>query len=368
MGFYKDCGGLFLFILCHINFLFQFFLIYTTTDEINNKENPILMIHKIINYILLFLTIYSHLKTSLVNPGSITLDNNKQIIEFYYQVHEPLIKAALYITEKKTPEKIKQLILNYVHNSPDNNENEEDDNLNIDSDKDDYYFEPVSSINDNMIKIIKENYNMKVTRCINCYVVRPINSHHCCICHKCIIEQDHHCPWVNNCIGLFNKKFFFLFLFYGLFEVIYTFILFFYYTLYKNISKVNIFPNIFIDIFAIIFGLIQAIVSVMLLWDQYDTITGNCSLCDFKKGILLERSTIKQQFQIIFGGLFSYKWLMPFFPGGNKIFFEQLCLFLKLKEIQKKRNIKNNNENNINKIAEDNRENEGIINSKIKNK
>ena len=349
MSFYKDAGGLFLFILCQINFILQFFFIYLITFD----ESSILIFHKIITYIFLFLEVYSYIKTSIVNPGEISINNNKEIIEFYYQVHEPLIKRALYIIEKKTPEVVKQIILGKTGNeiSKDSEEqNEEIDSNN--SDKDDYKFEPVSCINDKMKKIIEEKYKMKVSRCFNCYVIRPINSHHCCICHKCFLEQDHHCPWVNNCIGLFNKKFFLLFLFYGFIQIIYSFILFFYYSIYKNYKKTKNVDfdilMIIIDVFSIIFGLIQSIVSIMLLWDQYDGIVTDCTQCDFKRGILWEKSTVKQQFQIIFGGIFNYKWLLPFFPGGNKIFFEELCYFLKMKEMQKnimKNNNKNNNEN-----------------------
>ncbi|XP_078491793.1 palmitoyltransferase ZDHHC3 isoform X2 [Ciona intestinalis] len=63
------------------------------------------------------------------------------------------------------------------------------------------------------------------TVCQRCETYRPPRAHHCKICRRCVRRMDHHCPWVNNCIGEMNQKYFIQFLFYTALLCIYALIL-----------------------------------------------------------------------------------------------------------------------------------------------
>ncbi|KAH8741088.1 hypothetical protein FG386_001640 [Cryptosporidium ryanae] len=60
--------------------------------------------------------------------------------------------------------------------------------------------------------IFDEDNYVGLKECTKCGALKYPRTHHCSICNRCILNMDHHCPWIGQCVGLHNRKYFILFL------------------------------------------------------------------------------------------------------------------------------------------------------------
>ncbi|XP_056394609.1 palmitoyltransferase ZDHHC12 isoform X2 [Hyla sarda] len=52
---------------------------------------------------------------------------------------------------------------------------------------------------------------VRMRRCGYC-LLKPMRARHCKSCRRCVRRYDHHCPWIENCVGEKNHRVFILYL------------------------------------------------------------------------------------------------------------------------------------------------------------
>ncbi|XP_068092425.1 palmitoyltransferase ZDHHC3 isoform X1 [Hyperolius riggenbachi] len=161
-----------------------------------------------------------------------------------------------------------------------------------------------------------------VYKCPKCCSIKPDRAHHCSICKRCIRKMDHHCPWVNNCVGENNQKFFVLFTMYIALISLHALIMVGFHFLYcfeEDWTKCSSFspPTTVILLILLCFeGLLFLIFTAVMFGTQVHSIctdeTGIEKLKKASASPTWEKSSSWVGMKQAFGGSFSPGWFSPF--------------------------------------------------------
>ncbi len=166
--------------------------------------------------------------------------------------------------------------------------------------------------------------------CQQCRAFKPASSHHCKICKRCIVRMDHHCPWLNNCVGINNNKLYVQFCVYVTMHCLYCLTIIvlryrscdesarrsrnsklFNYTCpdYTTCELVMVYVVVLTAIFFAGFTTFIAI-------DQWTLLMENRTMIDRKKKLKGRILSFQKKMQIFFGGkgTFELHWILPTLP------------------------------------------------------
>lgn len=227
----------------------------------------------------------------------------------------------------------------------------------------------------NQIKFNSEIHKTKKESfCNKCNHQRPFRAKHCSKCNKCILKFDHHCPWIANCVGLYNQKIFFQFLFWGTLGDLIAFICLINRLFDMGISvphRKSVNDSLYLVLFDKIMLIVSSGLSLgmvvgigYLLYVQFDLITSNITYIES-----LQYSCSEENYLYDLNKLNSWKivmgeniieWILPIIKineCNNGYYYgkyEEMKSMFKEKEIPEVN--EKGNWNNVNKVSMDSTE------------
>ncbi|KGN47840.1 probable protein S-acyltransferase 15 [Cucumis sativus] len=130
-----------------------------------------------------------------------------------------------------------------------------------------------------------KNSALQMKQCEKCSTYKPPRAHHCRVCRRCVLRMDHHCLWINNCVGYWNYKSFFVLVSYGTLASLYSTFIIVSCAIRKNWDFDGTLPlKIFYIICAVMMISLSSTLGTLLGWHVY-LIIRNMTTIEYYEGI-----------------------------------------------------------------------------------
>mmetsp|Transcript_58768 Transcript_58768/g.128804 ORF Transcript_58768/g.128804 Transcript_58768/m.128804 type:complete len:278 (+) Transcript_58768:133-966(+) len=163
--------------------------------------------------------------------------------------------------------------------------------------------------------------------CKWCERYKPDRCHHCRVCRTCVLRMDHHCPWIYNCVGFRNHKYFFLLLIYTVATLQWmTWTM--WPTLSKNIESEVPFQSLFLTLFGTTLGGSMALLTTAFLCFHIYLMCGAMTTIEFCEKQGARGAKANPHYRGVYANICAVLgpnpllWLLPFsMPSGDGLTF-----------------------------------------------